>query len=317
MRTGRVALLVGVAAVVAIGAIGRWWTTRPVTLTGFVIANGRLEAETLHVATKLPGRVVEVLVDEGDSVERNQVVARIDSDALRAELEAAEAELRATVELHQATAAAVQRAESQQALAVKEHARARGLRARNVIDEGSMDRRETELAVARASTEEALRQLARAESAIEAAAARAKRLRTDLEETELRAPRRGRVQYRLVEPGEVLGAGGRIATILDLDDVYMTVFLPTADVGRIAIGSEARIVLDSRPEDALAARITFVSSEAQFTPKQVETASERQKLSFRVKVQVLDGRDPRLHPGLPGVAYLRLDGAGEWPAKLR
>jgi HlyD family secretion protein len=128
------------------------------------------------------------------------------------------------------------------------------------------------------------------------------------------------VQYRLALPGEVLAAGGKVLTLLDLTDVYMTVFLPTSEAGRLAIGAEARIVFDAAPQYVVPASVSFVASEAQFTPKYVETKSEREKLMFRVKVQlsreVLEKYAQWVKTGVTGVAYIRLDPQIEWPAKL-
>ena len=146
-------------------------------------------------------------------------------------------------------------------------------------------------------------------------------MRSDIEDSTLKAARAGRVQYRLAEPGEVLPAGGKVVTTLDVSDVYMTVFLPETLVGRVAIGAEARIVLDAAPQYVIPAQVSYVAAEAQFTPKTVETASERQKLAFRVKVQI----DPELlrkyraqvKTGLPGVAYVRFDSHADWPPALQ
>jgi HlyD family secretion protein len=136
----------------------------------------------------------------------------------------------------------------------------------------------------------------------------------------LKSPIRGRVLYRLAEPGEVLAAGGKVLTVLDLSDVYMTIFLPTGLAGRIAIAAEARIILDAAPQYVIPATVSFVAPRSQFTPKEVETKTEREKLMFRVKVKI----DPELlqkylekvKTGLPGVAYVRLDAGTPWPQHL-
>ena len=134
------------------------------------------------------------------------------------------------------------------------------------------------------------------------------------------APRDGRVQYRVAQPGEVLSAGGRILNLVDLSDVYMTFFLPTGEAGRIAIGTEARLVIDAAPHYVIPARITFVADVAQFTPKTVETAEERQKLMFRVKAHIdkelLQKHIRQVKTGLPGMAYVRIDPQAVWPAEL-
>jgi HlyD family secretion protein len=109
--------------------------------------------------------------------------------------------------------------------------------------------------------------------------------------------------------------------MLDASYVYMYIYLPTADAGRISIGSEARIVLDAYPDDVIPAKVVFVASQAQFTPKTVETKDERDKLMFRIRVRIdpgrLEGREALVRSGLPGVAYVRTDPAAVWPAGLQ
>ncbi len=159
-----------------------------------------------------------------------------------------------------------------------------------------------------------------AESAVTAAAATVARIQADLEDSRLKAPREGRIQLRVAQPGEVLGAGGRVLNMLDLADVTMTFFMPEAAAGRLAIGSEIRIVLDAAPQYVIPAAVSFVASQAQFTPKTVETASERQKLMFRVKarlpVELLLKNLEQVKTGLPGVAWVRTDPAQPWPESL-
>ena len=147
------------------------------------------------------------------------------------------------------------------------------------------------------------------------------RIQADIDDSVLRSPRDGRVQYRVAEPGEVLDAGGVVLNVVDLSDVYMTFFLPTEEAGRVAIGTEVRLVLDAVPQYVIPARASFVADVAQFTPKTVETAKERQKLMFRIKAQIpRDLLQKHLHQvktGLPGMAYVRLDPQAEWPPELQ
>jgi len=129
------------------------------------------------------------------------------------------------------------------------------------------------------------------------------------------------VQYRVAQPGEVLSAGGRVLNLVDLGDVYMTFFLPTAQAGRVAIGSEVRLVLDAAPQYVIPAKATYVADVAQFTPKTVETEEERQKLMFRIKARIapelLSKYIRFVKTGLPGMAYVKLDPNAEWPAALQ
>jgi HlyD family secretion protein len=158
------------------------------------------------------------------------------------------------------------------------------------------------------------------EAGIQAAAARIQRITTDIADSTLKSPILGRVQIRVAQPGEVLGAGGRVVNLIDLSDVYMTFFLPTTAAGRVALGTEIRLVLDAAPQYVIPARASFVADVAQFTPKTVETQAEREKLMFRVKAQIspelLRKHIAQVKTGLPGVAYVRLDPKAEWPAHL-
>src|SRR5690606_13772922 len=175
---------------------------------------------------------------------------------------------------------------------------------------------------ARAAVEVARGQAIETDSTTDAAAALVGRLETEIAAATLEAPRSGGVQDRLAQPGAVVPAGGKILSLIDLDEVYMTIFVPEVQVGRAAIGSAARIVLDAAPRFPIPASVSFVASEAQFTPKTVETQSERQKLMFRVKVRIdealLRKYRTQVKTGLPGVAWVRLGNADEpWPAFLR
>ena len=135
------------------------------------------------------------------------------------------------------------------------------------------------------------------------------------------APRDGRIQYRIANVGEVLPAGGHVFAMLDVSDVYMDVYLPTLDAGKVKFGDEARIVLDAYPDYAIPAKVSFIATQAQFTPKTVETQSERDKLMFRIRVQLdperLRRRAEAVRSGLPGVAYIKTDSAVAWPDSLQ
>ncbi|GAB6388766.1 HlyD family secretion protein [Stutzerimonas marianensis] len=339
--------IVGVAAVIALLV---WSELRPQGLgDAFTSGNGRIEATEIDVATKTPGRVLEITVDEGDFVQPGQVLARMDTEVLDAQLNQARAQVRqaenailtaqamvAQRESEKTTAeAVVAQRRAELTAAQKRYQRTETLVARNAMprqqlddDLASMQSLQAALAAARAqvlSTEAGIAaaksQVIEAESAVEAARASVARLQADIRDSELKTDRVARVQYRVAQPGEVLGAGGKLLNLVDLADVYMTFFLPERQAGRVAMGSEARLVIDAAPQYVIPAKITYVASVAQFTPKTVETESEREKLMFRVKARI----DPELlrkhmeqvKTGLPGVAYLKLDADAEWPAHLQ
>ena len=307
-RSTRIALIVGILALAACDG-GQ-------VPAGFARASGRLEAEEIHVATKLSGRVTAVLVDEGDEVQAGQVIARMDAEVLEAELARAEARLGVAREKTEAAAAVLVQRKSECRLAEKEYERALALHREDVVSQQRVDEFRTRVETGEAACDAARAQIRDAEAQIEAERASVSRIRADLDDLALEAPKAGRVQYRLAEPGEVLPAGGRVITLLDLSDVTMRVFLPTAEAGRAAMGAPARVILDAHRETPLPARVSFVAREAQFTPKEVETESVREKLSFRVEVRLQNPYEVPVNPGAPGVAWIRLDENGEWPEAL-
>ncbi len=198
-----------------------------------------------------------------------------------------------------------------------------------------VDTRRASLFSSKAAVESAKANVAAAEAAIataesfiitakanvEAAKATIERIESDINDSALKAPRGGRVQYRVAQPGEMLQSGGKVLNMIDLSDVYMTFFLPEAEAGRVKLGAEVRLVLDAVPQFVIPAKVTFVADVAQFTPKTVETAVERQKLTFRIKAHVppelLKKYVRDVKTGLPGVAYVQLDPQAEWPAHLQ
>lgn len=343
--------LVAPALVLALVALV-WWGWRQLADTGpgegFISGNGRIEATEIDVATRLPGRIGEILVREGDFVSAGQTLARMQVDTLvaqRAEAEAgreqavqAAAAAQAQVSLREADVVAM-RAQVVQREAELDAAQRRLARTEMLSQEGALPAQQldddrarmrgaeaalaatrAQVAAARAAVDAARAQVVGAQSTVAAAEATIRRIEADLDDSELKSPRDGRVQVRVAQPGEVLGAGGRVLNLLDLSDVYMTFFVPETVAGRIAIGSEARLVLDAAPDVAIPARVSFIASQAQFTPKTVETASERQKLMFRVRAQIapalLRRHLEQVKTGVPGVAWLRLDPQVSWPESL-
>lgn len=345
------AWILRIAAVVAIGAVAAlaWRALQSQGPgPGFVNGNGRIEATEIDVAAKSGGRLREVLVDEGEFVVAGQMLARMDTQTLQAQRDEAvaqRAQARTAVATarfqvaqqqsqHDAAVATVSQYQAELDAAGQRLRRTRSLAAEKLVSQQAMDDALTgyasataALATARAQTaaasaaiETASSQVIGAESATDAASAAIARIDAEIDDATLRSPRDGRVQYRIAQPGEVLGSGGKVLNLVDLSDVYMTFFLPETVAGKVAMGSEVRIVLDAAPDYVIPATVSFVASTAQFTPKTVETASERQKLMFRVKAKIdrklLEKYISYVKTGVPGVAWLKLDARARWPAEL-
>ena len=316
---------------------------------GFISGNGRIEATEVDVATKLGGRIVRIFAEEGDFVAAGQSLAQMQVDVLNAQRDEARAKrqkeinavsaAQAQVAVHESDLAAAQaivaQRESELDAAQRRLNRSQTLSAEGAASLQELDDDRARARSAAAAVKAAQAQVTATQSAIEAARAQVvsaksnvaaeeaaiARVEADIADSQLKAPRSGRVQYRIAEPGEVLGAGGKVLNLVDLSDVYMTFFVPEIAAGRIALGSEARIVLDAAPGRVIPAKVSFISSTAQFTPKTVETASERQKLMFRVKARIapelLQKNLRNVKTGLPGVAWLKLDPNASWPAELK
>ncbi len=252
-------------------------------------ANGRLEATEVDVATKIAGRLAELGPHEGDWVEAGAVVGRLDADDLRALLRAAEAQ---TVQAQKAvdeSRAGVRKSQADATLAGKTLQRSEKLVGRGFISRNKLDTDQTGMEGAMAGMAQAQSKVAEASAGVAAAQGKVDTLKVTLNDTTLRAPIAGRVLYRLAEPGEVLAAGGKTLTLVDLSDMFMTIYLPSDKAGPVALNSEARIALDALPGQAIPARVTFVADKAQFTPREVETRTEREKLMFRLKVKADPG----------------------------
>jgi len=294
---------------------------RPAGLpAGFASGNGRLEATEVDVATKIAGRLAELGPREGDWVESGSVVGRLDADDLRAQLRAAEAQVVQAQKAVDETRAGVRKSKADATLAGKTLKRSEELVGRGFISRNKLDSDQTGMEGAMAGMAQASSRVAEAEAAVATAQARVDSLRATLNDTSLKAPISGRVLYRLAEAGEVLAAGGKALTLVDLSDMYMTVYLPTDKAGQVALGAEARIVLDALAEQAIPATVSFVAPKAQFTPREVETRSEREKLMFRIKLRAdpawLAAHRDLAKGGMPGVAYVRLDANAAWPGTL-
>lgn len=320
MRIASILIIAAIAAGVA-GGYAYWLKDQSARVPpGLARANGRVEVERVDVATKYTGRLAEVRVDEGAEVEKGSVLVRLDMTETLAQLAAAKAAVHRAHQLIARAQASVDLREAELKLAQVELKRVAELQRRNTASVAELDRRTAQRDVARASLDGAKVDVEDAKAATEAAEAQVAQIEAMIADMTLKAPVTGRVEYRLAQEGEVVAAGGRVLTLLDLSDVHMTIFLPTSQVGRVALGSEARIVLDSAPEYVVPATVTFVAAEAQFTPKYVETANEREKLMYRVKLHI----DPQLlqtyrgyvKAGLTGNAYVKLQAAATWPANL-
>ena len=319
LRLSVLALLI----IVAGAGIGWFWWQQhyPRLPPGIAWGNGRLEADPIDIDTKFAGRIAKLFVDEGDMVAAGQVVAIMDTRDLEASLKKAQALVsQAERGLDEARANLAQQ-QTQVKLAQQELDRTSALVPKGFATIELLDQRRQQMNSAVAAENAATHRVAEAQHALDAATHDVELYRVNILDNTLVAPRDGPIEYRVANVGEVLPAGGKVFTMLDASYVYMDVYLLTAEAGRVRIGSDARIVIDAYPDHVIPAKVVFVASQAQFTPKTVETKAERDKLMFRIRVRIdperLKGREAMVRSGLPGIAYVATDPSVAWPINLQ
>ena len=288
---------------------------------GIVKTNGRLEATQVDVSAKYPGRLTDMKVEEGSNVTEGEALGRVSSPEYEAQLKAAQSNVeKAKQALTEAQSQVVQK-QTVLELAKMNFERGQELIKKQAISQVDMDQRKRNYEAADAGLQGASAQVQQAESAIKSEEAEVERIEAILKELVLVSPRTGRVQYQLARNGEVVAAGAKVLTVLDLKDVYMTIFLPAASAAKLEIGGEARIVLDPVPQYVIPATVSFVAADAQFTPKTVETAEEREKLMFRVKLKIdpkmLEKFYSKVKTGVRGLGIVRTDATIDWPEDLQ
>lgn len=239
-------------------------------VSGVLALSGNVEVTEVDLGFKAAGRVAELLAAEGDRVVKGEKLALLDS-----------AEHQAVVSQNRANRT---NAEAALAKAMKDYDRTQKLFAQEAISRQQMDAATTAVDMARAQFEQA------------GAALRTAEVR--LKDTVLYAPSDGLVLRKNVETGETVGAGVPVLTIGDMQSPWVKVYVQERMLGLVRIGQHAEVMTDSYPRKVYPGRVTFISSEAEFTPKNVQTQEERVKLVFGVKVQVKNEND-ELKPGMP------------------
>ena len=317
-------LAIPVLAVLLIGGDSAyyWWTVaHPRLPAGISFGNGRIEAEEIDIDTKYAGRISELFAEIGDMVSPGQTVARMDTRDLQQSLSKSEAQGRAAEHAVEEARANLVQQQTQKLLAQLEMDRANNLLKNGWTTQEIVDQRKQALDAAIAGLNVAQERISQTQHALAAAEHDAGYFKVEIADNTLTAPKLGRIQYRLANLGEVLPAGGKVFTMLDFTEVYMDIYLPTQEAGKVKVGSDARIVLDAYPDHPIPAKVSFVASQAQFTPKTVETKTERDKLMFRIRARI-DEERLRTHidairSGLPGLAYIRWDQSAAWPKALQ
>jgi HlyD family secretion protein len=289
MKNSRFLLLAAAAVLVLLATVWAWQRASRPADPAFLVASGRIEGRITSLSARSGGRVATLEADEGVTVERGAVLVQLADPALRERINSMEARVRRTeVGLEQAG---------------RDLTRLQKLAREAVVAEQDVERARLEVDLQRAALREA-----------RAALAEQQRY---LEEMTVRAPIAGTVLVRTVERGEWVQPGALLCTLVDLNQLYLKIYVPEPDIGKLAFGQEARVHVDAYPKRHFAARLSKVASEAEFTPKNVETREERVKLVFAVELTLAENPGGVLKPGMPADAVVRLAEGPDWIAPSR
>jgi len=301
--------------------LGWYWLYGGNNLPDYVVrSNGRLEFTRLDISTIYPGRVIQLRAKEGAYVKTDDILAVIDTEEVRAQIEGARAQKELATSVAERSKAEMDIRQNSKKMAQIDFNETSEMKRKSLVSQIELEKRriglDSELAgeaAAKAALNGALANIATANAQI-------KRLEILLKDLTIKAPIDGRIEYLIVEQDAVLPAGGRVMSMLDVNDVYMTIFLPSVLAGKLIIGGDARILLDAMSGISLPAVVTYIASEAQFTPKYVETSSEREKLVYRVKLQIPKDVAQKyrglLKAGMPGDGYVKINQDKPWPPFL-
>jgi len=243
--------------------------------TGAIKVSGNIEATDVRLSFRVAGQVEELLADEGSVLKAGEIVARLNTDEL--------------VKIRNREAASLKAAEFQVVQDGTDF-----VRAENLFNVGAIPAQKRDLAKTKADSSRALVDQLR--SSLELA-------NTRLAFAELASPINGYVIVKSAEAGEVVQMGAPIFTAIDLNDVWLTAYINESDLGRVKLNQKAYVKTDTYPFKRYNGRISFISQQAEFTPKQIQTTEERVKLVYRVKIKC-DNSNLELKPGMPADGYI-------------
>lgn len=295
-KNAAVLLLIVVMSIAMI--VGWLWFHEEPLPEGLIQANGRIEGDHYSVASKFPGRVIELKAREGDGVAKGQVLAHLDDAQIQAKISQA----------YNAVIAA--QAQCDAADTSEQQGRRDNKRLQNLLDKNSVSQQEAERTMlAWKVTKD---KLAAAKAQCGVANAVLQEMQSIQNDLTIRAPGSGVITTRMVEEGEVVAAGSPLFDIVDLDRLYLKVYIPEKAIGKVRLGLAARIYTDAFPDKPFEATVRYIASQAEFTPKEVQTPDERVKLVYAVKLYLDENPDHSLSPGLPADTVIRWQEDVEW-----
>jgi HlyD family secretion protein len=269
-------LVIAALVIFAIGAVvGNYVLKVEKTRDKEIKVSGNIEGDDVRLSFRVAGQIIELLTDEGKVVRKNDIVARLNTDEL--------SQVKANDE------AALKAAEFEYELAKVDFERAESLLVAGAVSRQSRDTAKTKFDSSKARVDQLKAQLELST--------------TRLGFAELASPLDGFILVKSALPGEVVQSGAPVFTAIDLDNLWVTAYINETDLGRVKLNQEVHVITDTYAGKKYKGRISFISSEAEFTPKFIQTQEERVKLVYRIKVQV-ENPSLELKPGMPVDAYI-------------
>lgn len=281
------------------------------TPEGILILSGRIEGRQIDIAPKIQGRIIKLYKDEGDSVRQGELLCEIDSEQLFARYKAMVETASSSYSAIAQAQANLVKAKASYEKAKNDYERYSSLIKEELVSKSEFDRVKMQYESAKAEMDAILKSIAQAEANYKAAQQRLLEAKADLNETKIYAPAHGVILSRPVETGEVVNPGTVLYVMVDLNKLYVKVYVPEPDIGKIKLGTPARVYIDAYPERYFNGKITKIYEQAEFTPKNVETKEERVKLVFGVEVSV-DNPEGLLKPGMPADVVIKWKETAEW-----
>jgi len=315
-------LLIVILALVIAGLLYYFFTRDKKEGNDFIKVSGNIETTEVGMGFKISGRIMSLSVQEGDWVDKGKVLAKLDDEDLRHRFELARAMLNSAQAKLSKLLAGSRPGEIREAEAVlfqaksdlenkqAHYERMKPLFGRGIIPKETLDNAEAGYKIAKASFQKAtenyllVKEGPRKED-IEDARAQVEQARVSLKLTEtqlsyalLYSPHSGVVLVKVSEIGEVVNPGTSVLTLADLENVWLKAYIPETDLSRIKWGQEVIVTTDLQPKKEYKGKISFISSQAEFTPKSIQTEKERVTLVYRIKVDI-PNPDRELKPGMP------------------
>lgn len=278
---------------------------------GLIILSGRIEGRETNISPKIQGRIIKLHKDEGDTVRQGEILCEIDSEQLTARYKASVETTQAYYSAIAQARANLMKAQASYEKTKKDYERYSSLLKEELVSKSDFDRVKMQYESAQAEVQAALKFITQTEASYRAAEQRLKEAQADLNETKIYSPADGVILSRPVEVGEVVNPGTVLYVLVDLNKLYVKVYVPEPDIGKIKIGLPARVYIDAYPDKYFNGRVTKIYEQAEFTPKNVETKEERVKLVFGVEVSV-ENPEGLLKPGMPADVVIKWKDNAPW-----